>query len=144
MCFLTFLTTFQSATQNCSFIMNKPTTSCSDCYGTGNLVNPLLQQKLTLFFSSGLILSSAAGDVCFARQPNSSDNNNQCFLGANGNVLSQLSPQKPGAIDNQPLVTQEAAKVGFNTGLDRSGFSNNGDQSCCGFKSHALILEACF
>ncbi|XP_058856909.1 ubiquitin carboxyl-terminal hydrolase 32 isoform X1 [Acipenser ruthenus] len=60
---------------------------------------------------SSLILSSAAGDVCFARQPNSSDNNNQCFLGANGNVLSQLSPQKPGAIDNQPLVTQEAAKA---------------------------------
>ncbi|KAK1158206.1 ubiquitin carboxyl-terminal hydrolase 32-like [Acipenser oxyrinchus oxyrinchus] len=60
---------------------------------------------------SSLILSSAAGDVCFARQPNSSDNNNQCFLGANGNVLSQLSPQKPGAIDNQPLVTQEVAKA---------------------------------
>ncbi|MBN3284697.1 UBP32 hydrolase, partial [Polyodon spathula] len=60
---------------------------------------------------SSLILSSAAGDVCFARQPNSSDNNNQCFLGDNGNMLSQLSPQKPGAIDNQPLVTQEAAKA---------------------------------
>lgn len=50
-------------------------------------------------------------DVCFARQHNTSDNNNQCFLGTNGNTLLQLNPQKPGAIDNQPLVTQEPVKV---------------------------------
>uniref|UniRef100_A0A8C2U2B9 ubiquitinyl hydrolase 1 n=1 Tax=Coturnix japonica TaxID=93934 RepID=A0A8C2U2B9_COTJA len=50
-------------------------------------------------------------DVCFARQHNTSDNNNQCFLGTNGNTLLQLNPQKPGAIDNQPLVTQEPVKA---------------------------------
>uniref|UniRef100_A0A8B9F8Y1 ubiquitinyl hydrolase 1 n=1 Tax=Amazona collaria TaxID=241587 RepID=A0A8B9F8Y1_9PSIT len=47
----------------------------------------------------------------FARQHNTSDNNNQCFLGTNGNNLLQLNPQKPGAIDNQPLVTQEPVKA---------------------------------
>ncbi|XP_015223155.2 ubiquitin carboxyl-terminal hydrolase 32 isoform X2 [Lepisosteus oculatus] len=62
--------------------------------------------------SSSVIPSSAAGtDVCFARQHNASDNNNQCFLGANGNILSQFTVQKPGAIDNQPLVTQEPLKA---------------------------------
>uniref|UniRef100_H3BBL5 Ubiquitin carboxyl-terminal hydrolase 32 n=1 Tax=Latimeria chalumnae TaxID=7897 RepID=H3BBL5_LATCH len=61
---------------------------------------------------SSFIHSNAAGaDVCFARQHNVSDNNNQCFLGANGNSLAQLNPQKPGAIDNQPLVTQEPIKA---------------------------------
>ncbi|MEE6469526.1 hypothetical protein FKM82_008661 [Ascaphus truei] len=49
--------------------------------------------------------------MCFARQHNTSDNNNQCMLSANGSVLLQLNPQKPGAIDNQPLVTQEIVKV---------------------------------
>ncbi|NWU79291.1 UBP32 hydrolase, partial [Onychorhynchus coronatus] len=53
---------------------------------------------------------SPGSDVCF-RQHNTSDNNNQCFLGANGNALLQLNPQKPGAIDNQPLVTQEPVKA---------------------------------
>ncbi|NWI98861.1 UBP32 hydrolase, partial [Crypturellus undulatus] len=50
-------------------------------------------------------------DTCFARQHNTSDNNNQCLLGNNGNSLLQLNPQKPGAIDNQPLVTQEPVKA---------------------------------
>ncbi|NXD14904.1 UBP32 hydrolase, partial [Nothocercus nigrocapillus] len=50
-------------------------------------------------------------DTCFARQHNTSDNNNQCLLGSNGNSLLQLNPQKPGAIDNQPLVTQEPVKA---------------------------------
>ncbi|KAM8797328.1 ubiquitin carboxyl-terminal hydrolase 32 isoform 1-T1 [Eudromia elegans] len=50
-------------------------------------------------------------DTCFARQHNTSDNNNQCLLGNNGNGLLQLNPQKPGAIDNQPLVTQEPVKA---------------------------------
>ncbi|NWR52367.1 UBP32 hydrolase, partial [Regulus satrapa] len=48
-------------------------------------------------------------EVSFARQHNTSDNNNQCFLGSN--ALLQLNPQKPGAIDNQPLVTQEPVKA---------------------------------
>lgn len=54
---------------------------------------------------------SPGSEVSFARQHNTSDNNNQCFLGSNGNSLLQLNPQKPGAIDNQPLVTQEPVKV---------------------------------
>ncbi|XP_015683152.1 ubiquitin carboxyl-terminal hydrolase 32-like, partial [Protobothrops mucrosquamatus] len=50
-------------------------------------------------------------ETCFARQLNSSDNNNQCLLASNGNILLQLlNPQRPGAIDNQPLVTQEPVK----------------------------------
>ncbi|KAE8624792.1 hypothetical protein XENTR_v10006050 [Xenopus tropicalis] len=55
--------------------------------------------------------SNTTSDMCFARQHNTSDNNNQCMLSANGNALLQLNPQKPGAIDNQPLVTQETVKV---------------------------------
>ncbi|XP_016852445.2 ubiquitin carboxyl-terminal hydrolase 32 isoform X1 [Anolis carolinensis] len=55
--------------------------------------------------------SSPTTEMCFARQLNSSDNNNQCLLGSNGNVLLQLSPQRPGAIDNQPLVTQDPMKA---------------------------------
>uniref|UniRef100_A0A8C5LTF2 Ubiquitin carboxyl-terminal hydrolase 32 n=1 Tax=Leptobrachium leishanense TaxID=445787 RepID=A0A8C5LTF2_9ANUR len=61
--------------------------------------------------SSFLYSGTTAADMCFARQHNSSDNNNQCMLGANGSALLQLNPQKPGAIDNQPLVTQESVKV---------------------------------
>ncbi|KAM6048513.1 ubiquitin carboxyl-terminal hydrolase 32 isoform 2-T2 [Theristicus caerulescens] len=61
--------------------------------------------------SNTLYPSTPGTDVCFARQHNTSDNNNQCFLGANGNALLQLNPQKPGAIDNQPLVTQEPVKA---------------------------------
>uniref|UniRef100_A0A8C9W4D6 Ubiquitin carboxyl-terminal hydrolase 32 n=1 Tax=Scleropages formosus TaxID=113540 RepID=A0A8C9W4D6_SCLFO len=54
---------------------------------------------------------STATDICFARQHNASDNNNQCFLGANGNTLPHLAVQRPGAIDNQPLVTPEPMKA---------------------------------
>ncbi|KFZ58196.1 Ubiquitin carboxyl-terminal hydrolase 32, partial [Podiceps cristatus] len=61
--------------------------------------------------SNTLYPGTPGADVCFARQHNTSDNNNQCFLGANGNALLQLNPQKPGAIDNQPLVTQEPVKA---------------------------------
>lgn len=68
-----------------------------------------------IFFShsvtDALYPGTPGTDVCFARQHNTSDNNNQCFLGTNGNSLLQLNPQKPGAIDNQPLVTQEPVKV---------------------------------
>uniref|UniRef100_A0A2K5J2U0 ubiquitinyl hydrolase 1 n=1 Tax=Colobus angolensis palliatus TaxID=336983 RepID=A0A2K5J2U0_COLAP len=61
---------------------------------------------------SGFLYSATPGaDVCFVRQHNTSDNNNQCLLGANGNILLHLNPQKPGAIDNQPLVTQEPVKA---------------------------------
>nr|XP_033777792.1 ubiquitin carboxyl-terminal hydrolase 32 isoform X1 [Geotrypetes seraphini] len=59
--------------------------------------------------SSFLYSTTAGADMCFARQHNSSDNNNQCFLGANGNAF--LQTQKPGAIDNQPLVTHEPVKA---------------------------------
>nr|XP_013810476.1 PREDICTED: ubiquitin carboxyl-terminal hydrolase 32 [Apteryx mantelli mantelli] len=62
--------------------------------------------------SSNTLYSGTPGtDACFARQHNSSDNNNQCLLGNNGNSFLQLNPQKPGAIDNQPLVTQEPVKA---------------------------------
>ncbi|CAJ0920588.1 unnamed protein product [Ranitomeya imitator] len=58
-----------------------------------------------------LYSSTPGADMCFARQHNTSDNNNQCMGGPNGSILLQLNPQKPGAIDNQPLVTQENVKL---------------------------------
>uniref|UniRef100_A0A7N4PT78 Ubiquitin carboxyl-terminal hydrolase 32 n=1 Tax=Sarcophilus harrisii TaxID=9305 RepID=A0A7N4PT78_SARHA len=61
--------------------------------------------------NSFLYSGTPGTDMCFARQHNTSDNNNQCLLGSNGNILLQLNPQKPGAIDNQPLVTQEPVKA---------------------------------
>uniref|UniRef100_A0A671VMQ8 Ubiquitin carboxyl-terminal hydrolase 32 n=1 Tax=Sparus aurata TaxID=8175 RepID=A0A671VMQ8_SPAAU len=48
---------------------------------------------------------------CFARQHNVSDNNNQCFSGANGHLPSQLAAQRPGAIDNQSLVNTDPMKA---------------------------------
>ncbi|XP_029963894.1 ubiquitin carboxyl-terminal hydrolase 32 isoform X2 [Salarias fasciatus] len=53
----------------------------------------------------------SATESCFARQHNVSDNNNQCFSGANGHLPSQLAAQRPGAIDNQPLVNTEPMKA---------------------------------
>ncbi|XP_036380536.1 ubiquitin carboxyl-terminal hydrolase 32-like [Megalops cyprinoides] len=61
--------------------------------------------------NGGLIPSSSGTDICFARQHSTSDNNNQCFLGANGNLHPHLAAQRPGAIDNQPLVTPEPLKA---------------------------------
>ncbi|KAM7033159.1 ubiquitin carboxyl-terminal hydrolase 32 isoform 4-T4 [Acridotheres tristis] len=61
--------------------------------------------------SNTLYPGTPGSEVSFARQHNTSDNNNQCLLGSNGNALLQLNPQKPGAIDNQPLVTQEPVKA---------------------------------
>ncbi|XP_063258926.1 ubiquitin carboxyl-terminal hydrolase 32 isoform X2 [Prinia subflava] len=61
--------------------------------------------------SNTLYPGTPGSEVSFARQHNTSDNNNQCLLGSNGNSLLQLNPQKPGAIDNQPLVTQEPVKA---------------------------------
>ncbi|XP_016380807.1 ubiquitin carboxyl-terminal hydrolase 32-like [Sinocyclocheilus rhinocerous] len=54
--------------------------------------------------------SSSATDVCFARQHNISDNNNQCFSSTNGHLPNSMATQRPGAIDNQPLVTTEPMK----------------------------------
>lgn len=56
-------------------------------------------------------VAPSATESCFARQHNISDNNNQCFSGANGNLPSQLVAQRPGAIDNQPMVTTEPMKA---------------------------------
>uniref|UniRef100_A0A673LDD2 Ubiquitin carboxyl-terminal hydrolase 32 n=1 Tax=Sinocyclocheilus rhinocerous TaxID=307959 RepID=A0A673LDD2_9TELE len=55
--------------------------------------------------------TSSATDVCFARQHNISDNNNQCFSSTNGHLPNSMATQRPGAIDNQPLVTTEPMKV---------------------------------
>ncbi|XP_019348975.1 ubiquitin carboxyl-terminal hydrolase 32 isoform X5 [Alligator mississippiensis] len=63
-----------------------------------------------VMIESSFVLNGGT-DMCFARQHNTSDNNNQCLLVSNGNTLLQLNPQKPGAIDNQPLVTQEPVKA---------------------------------
>uniref|UniRef100_A0A3Q3XKY1 Ubiquitin carboxyl-terminal hydrolase 32 n=1 Tax=Mola mola TaxID=94237 RepID=A0A3Q3XKY1_MOLML len=56
-------------------------------------------------------VASPASESCFARQHNISDNNNQCFSGANGHLPSQLAAQRPGAIDNQPLVNTDPMKA---------------------------------
>ncbi|XP_032364204.1 ubiquitin carboxyl-terminal hydrolase 32 isoform X6 [Etheostoma spectabile] len=56
-------------------------------------------------------VAPSATESCFARQPNVSDNNNQCFAGANGHLPSQLAAQRPGAIDNQSLVNTEPMKA---------------------------------
>uniref|UniRef100_A0A8C6L5H3 Ubiquitin carboxyl-terminal hydrolase 32 n=1 Tax=Nothobranchius furzeri TaxID=105023 RepID=A0A8C6L5H3_NOTFU len=56
-------------------------------------------------------LAPSATESCFARQHNVSDNNNQCFSGANGHLPSQLTAQRPGAIDNQSLVTTDPMKA---------------------------------
>ncbi|KAM9539555.1 ubiquitin carboxyl-terminal hydrolase 32-like isoform 1-T1 [Salvelinus alpinus] len=57
--------------------------------------------------TSGSLLprGSTATDICFARQHDDTDN--QCFLGADGNMVVL----RPGAIDNQPLVTSEPLKA---------------------------------
>lgn len=51
--------------------------------------------------------SSTATDICFSRQTDSSEVDSQSFPGADGNVTAL----RPGAIDNQPLVTSEPLKV---------------------------------
>ncbi|OXB64883.1 hypothetical protein ASZ78_009764 [Callipepla squamata] len=73
--------------------------------------NPVVIEPSSVLSGDALYPGTPGTDVCFARQHNTSDNNNQCFLGTNGNTLFQLNPQKPGAIDNQPLVTQEPVKA---------------------------------
>ncbi|XP_040474748.1 ubiquitin carboxyl-terminal hydrolase 32 isoform X3 [Falco naumanni] len=73
--------------------------------------NPVVIEPSSVLSGDTLYPGTPGTDVCFARQHNTSDNNNQCFLGTNGSTLLQLNPQKPGAIDNQPLVTQEPVKA---------------------------------
>nr|XP_054503242.1 ubiquitin carboxyl-terminal hydrolase 32 isoform X7 [Agelaius phoeniceus] len=73
--------------------------------------NPVVIEPSSVLSGDTLYPGSPGSEVSFARQHNTSDNNNQCFLGSNGNALLQLNPQKPGAIDNQPLVTQEPVKA---------------------------------
>ncbi|TSS11538.1 Ubiquitin carboxyl-terminal hydrolase 32 [Bagarius yarrelli] len=58
-------------------------------------------------YSRLLHSSSTATDICFSRQTDSSEVDSQSFLGAHGNVTAL----RPGAIDNQPLVTSEALKA---------------------------------
>ncbi|KAJ8403888.1 hypothetical protein AAFF_G00347560 [Aldrovandia affinis] len=64
-------------------------------------------------YGSLITSSSTATDLCFPRlhNHNVSDNNNQCSSGANGNTLPLLAAQRPGAIDNQPLVNPEPMKA---------------------------------
>lgn len=59
--------------------------------------------------TSGSLLhsSSTATDICFSRQTDSSEVDSQSFPGADGNVTAL----RPGAIDNQPLVTSEPLKA---------------------------------
>ncbi|XP_065429191.1 ubiquitin carboxyl-terminal hydrolase 32 isoform X15 [Chrysemys picta bellii] len=73
--------------------------------------NPVVIEPSSVLSGGFLYSSTPAADMCFARQHNTSDNNNQCLLGSSGNILLQLTPQRPGAIDNQPLVTQEPVKA---------------------------------
>ncbi|XP_056905992.1 ubiquitin carboxyl-terminal hydrolase 32 isoform X2 [Takifugu flavidus] len=56
-------------------------------------------------------VAPSSTESCFARQHNTSDNNNQCFSGANGHIPSQLAAQRPGAIDNQSLVNTDPMKA---------------------------------
>uniref|UniRef100_A0A673YSY8 Ubiquitin carboxyl-terminal hydrolase 32 n=1 Tax=Salmo trutta TaxID=8032 RepID=A0A673YSY8_SALTR len=54
-----------------------------------------------------LPLGSTPTDICFARQHETPDADNQCFLGADVN----MAVLRPGAIDNQPLVMSEPLKA---------------------------------
>ncbi|XP_066492032.1 ubiquitin carboxyl-terminal hydrolase 32 isoform X3 [Tiliqua scincoides] len=73
--------------------------------------NPVVIEPSSVLNGDFLTATTPSSDMCFPRQLNSSDNNNQCLLGSNGNILLQLNPQRPGAIDNQPLVTQDPVKA---------------------------------
>ncbi|KAK5929796.1 hypothetical protein CgunFtcFv8_011000 [Champsocephalus gunnari] len=87
--------------------------------GTFGPVSPTEERSLDAVSSSSeateIALSPqvtpSATESCFARQHNVSDNNNQCFSGANGHLPSQLIAQRPGAIDNQPLVNTDPMKA---------------------------------
>lgn len=64
--------------------------------------------KTINLLSLGLLpLGSTPTDICFARQHETPDADNQCFLGADVN----MAVLRPGAIDNQPLVMSEPLKV---------------------------------
>ncbi|XP_053131058.1 ubiquitin carboxyl-terminal hydrolase 32 isoform X2 [Hemicordylus capensis] len=72
---------------------------------------PVVIEPSSVLNGDSLYATTPSSDICLPQQLNSSDNNNQCLFGANGNILLQLSPQRPGAIDNQPLVTQDPVKA---------------------------------
>ncbi|KAM8854577.1 ubiquitin carboxyl-terminal hydrolase 32 isoform 2-T2 [Synchiropus picturatus] len=59
---------------------------------------------------SALSLPSAT-ESCFARPHATAENNNQCFSAPNGHLPSQQIAQRPGAIDNQTLVTTDPVKA---------------------------------
>ncbi|XP_029922216.1 ubiquitin carboxyl-terminal hydrolase 32 isoform X5 [Myripristis murdjan] len=87
--------------------------------GVLNLVSPSEERSPDAVSSASEATENAlspqsvpsAAESCFARQHNVSDNNNQCFSGANGHLASQLAAQRPGAIDNQPLVNTDPVKA---------------------------------
>ncbi|KAM6946311.1 ubiquitin carboxyl-terminal hydrolase 32 [Aplochiton taeniatus] len=54
---------------------------------------------------------ASATESCFARQHHVSDDQSQCFSGPNGHIHSLLAAHRPGAIDNQPLVTTVPMKA---------------------------------
>lgn len=75
----------------------------------------LLSNSLLSLFAPAVLspqVTPSATESCFARQHTVvSDNNNQCFSAANGHLPSQLAAQRPGAIDNQSLVTTDPIKA---------------------------------
>uniref|UniRef100_A0A8C4EFH0 Ubiquitin carboxyl-terminal hydrolase 32 n=1 Tax=Dicentrarchus labrax TaxID=13489 RepID=A0A8C4EFH0_DICLA len=81
--------------------------------GTFSPVSPTEERSPDAVSSASEATETApsATESCFARQHNVSDNNNQCFSGANGHLPSQLAAQRPGAIDNQPLVNTDPMKA---------------------------------
>lgn len=106
---------------------SQPAASSHTCQQVQHLSKEVLYANLIMELicglSAGLMVSScvpaalspqvapSAAESCFARQHNVSDNNNQCFSGANSHLSSQLAAQRPGAIDNQPLVTTDPMKA---------------------------------
>ncbi|KAJ8367869.1 hypothetical protein SKAU_G00078970 [Synaphobranchus kaupii] len=62
--------------------------------------------------NSGLFGSSSPVTDCFPRpHTHSASDSSQCFPGPNGSIVPLLAAQRPGAIDNQPLVTPEPMKA---------------------------------
>ncbi|XP_062341331.1 ubiquitin carboxyl-terminal hydrolase 32-like isoform X2 [Osmerus eperlanus] len=53
------------------------------------------------------VLPLSSTDICFPRQQDTPDSDRQCVLGADG----ATAVSRPGAIDNQPLVTTEPLKA---------------------------------
>ncbi|KAJ8280946.1 hypothetical protein GJAV_G00061360 [Gymnothorax javanicus] len=62
-------------------------------------------------YNSGLNGPSSPVRDCFPRAHTLSSSNPVSLSASNGNALALLSPQRPGAIDNQPLITPEPMKA---------------------------------